>query len=139
MNLSQIEQIYYHSLIIKKIQNYWKENPQKSIFIPNLNGDLKAFIATAIWKNLTEPLNQIFILHSEEDAKYLFNTFENLLSERSVFYFPAEFKNIKKKEFKEKTHLQFRHHLLQHLHSNSSKIIITYTESWLEKIELWAD
>ena len=135
MSLPLLLKQYKNSSFSNQLCQSIQSQPKANIYIKNLNGDLIYFILQGILHKFESHRNHVIICNHLEEAEYAYNTLTNLLPEKSIYFFPASFKNLQKPQNQNYYHLQYRQHCMQFLQDTFPKIIVTYPEAWLEKTD----
>ncbi|MFM1794029.1 MAG: transcription-repair coupling factor, partial [Bacteroidota bacterium] len=136
MNLKFLLDKYAESPRILEIADRIVLSSPQKIVVNGVSGSLKSFIFSALYHlPALSGYNHLFILEDAEEAAYLHNDIEQLISPIDLFYFPSSFKTNKNFRLQSSSHVMLRTEALTRLASpGNKKIIVTYPEALMEKV-----
>lgn len=134
-NLTQLVNKYRDSETVKDIVRILEGNaPNKNLKINGLVGSQGAFVVAGAY--LQQPMPYILVANTKDEAGFLQNDLENLLTTKTVLFFPDSFKTPKIfSDIKQDNVLQ-RAEVVNRLSQSKSvgEVIVTYPEALFEKV-----
>ncbi len=110
--------------------------PQR-IHLSGLQGSAAAFLLAAIHSQEDYArYNHVVVLDSPESAAYFHNALESLTGALDLFYFPSSYRSPRDFIRLSSSHVMLRTEaLMRFSHSGNRKILVTYAQALLEKVE----
>ncbi len=91
MSSSEIISPYLQNKKIRELSEYIGRARPEVIAIRGLKGSSKTAVSAFLHKST--PSDKLFVLPTQEDARYFYNDLETFLPGENIFFFPSSFKN----------------------------------------------
>ena len=133
-NLTDLIHHYRQDERIRDLLAALKANPQGRFALTDLSGGQPAFVLIASY--LEAPRTHLWIAADQEEAAYLQNTLDNLLTDRPVRMLPDSFKRPAYFAELNKSQVLQRTEVVNQISTSDSppEIIVTYPEALIERV-----
>ncbi|MGB5359362.1 MAG: transcription-repair coupling factor [Eudoraea sp.] len=132
MTKSSLQQLYVQSPQLRKLQDFIAQN-QPNIILNGLSGSSFSFVASAIFTKIDRPF--LLVLNDKEEAAYVLNDLEQLISENDVLFYPGSYRRPYQIEETDNANVLLRAEVLNRINSRKKPaVIITYPDALFEKV-----
>ena len=132
MTKSSLQQLYAQSPQLRKLQDLIAQN-QPNIALNGLVGSSISFVTSAIFNKTDRPF--LVVLNDKEEAAYVLNDLEQLISETDVLFYPGSYRRPYQIEETDNANVLLRAEVLNRINSRKKPaVIITYPDALFEKV-----
>jgi len=129
---SSLQQLYAQSPQLRKLQDLIYQN-QPNIALNGLVGSSISFVTSAIFNKTDRPF--LVVLNDKEEAAYVLNDLEQLISETDVLFYPGSYRRPYQIEETDNANVLLRAEVLNRINSRKKPaVIITYPDALFEKV-----
>lgn len=133
MTTQEILNKYQNLFQLTELKNKLSESNTNKILIKGALNSAKSFIIAATSANTNNV--HLIIVADKEEAAYLLNDLENIVTKKNILYFPTPYKKPYATEYVDNANILMRADVLNQLSTNTkNKIIVTYAEALVEKV-----
>lgn len=134
MKLSDFKKLYASEAYLLSISEELKSSALNNFYFSGLKGSTPSLLAAVLYENLN--ITSLFICTDKEEAHYVANDLQNLISEKEILIFPTSYKKPYQFEETDNANVLMRAEVLNRLNlkDKKSEIIITYPEALTEKV-----
>lgn len=124
---------YESSNFVQDVIAQIQENTQSKIHISGQVGSSLTFLTTQLLKQLGNPI--VLVLDDKEEAVYVLNELENLLSKEEILFLPGSYRRPYEIEETNNANVVLRTEVLNSLNgAKKPRIIVTYSDGLFEKV-----
>ncbi len=133
-NLETLLEKYRDDSRTEKINSILSKGKKQDLYLEGLSGSSIAFVIAGLW--LRNPKQMVLIATDQEEAAYMYNNLDNILSLTKVHYLPDSFKKTGNFDQISSTQVLQRTEVVNYISDaeNDHSIIITYPEALFELI-----
>ena len=132
MSLANIQHKYEQSLQLSSLQN-WLTTNQNKLILKGLSGSALSFVLAEIYKKSSYSI--LLILEEKEEAAYIFNDLETLITDKPILFYPASYKRPYQIEETDNANILLRSEVLNKINSNRNPLLtVTYPDALFEKV-----
>jgi len=133
-DLDRLLDIYSGSASCKKLSESLSKDTPTKIKLTGIVGALDSFVLSSLNKN--SDATHLYIASDKEEAAYVYNTLENIISETIPQFFPDSFRRPTNFEELDSNNILLRTEAVNKLSIKDGKnaIIVTYPEAIFEKV-----
>jgi transcription-repair coupling factor (superfamily II helicase) len=132
MDREQLLGLYASRPAVISMRSGIGEAGSQRIHLNGLIGSSQSMIISAVSMNDTH--SHIIVLNDADEAAYLLNDIENLLTNEQVYFFPSSYKKPFETEDTDNGNVLMRAEVLSKLNRNSKTIVVTHAEALAEKV-----
>ncbi len=133
-NLVRLLDKYSDSKQTKDILKWLSEEKPSRLLLQGMIGAQDCFVLTALFQTLSR--THIYIANDKEDAAYVQNTLDQLMTEQTVLFFPDSFRRPGSFEEVDNNNVLIRTESINKISNkyNKQEILVTYPEAIFEKV-----
>jgi len=129
---SSLQQLYAQSPQLRKLQDLIYQN-QPNIALNGLVGSSISFVTSTIFNKTDRPF--LVVLNDKEEAAYVLNDLEQLISETDVLFYPGSYRRPYQIEETDNANVLLRAEVLNRINSRKKPaVIVTYPDALFEKV-----
>ncbi len=132
MDRQQLLGLYTSGPSVISIASRIREPFPHKIHLSGLVGSSRSMIMAAV--AMQDVNSHIIVLNDSEEAAFLLNDVENLLTDQQVHYFPSSYKKPFDTHDTDNGNVLMRAEVLSKLNRSSKTIVVTYAEAVSEKV-----
>lgn len=133
MKAHEFLSLYRADSLVQTLSEGIRTSTHSKIRIKGLHGSLDAVVFAAVFKSVRS--NHVIIAQDKDEAAYLVNDLQHLLSEREVLFFPMSYKRPYEYDEVENANVLMRAEVLNRLNNHpDGNIIVTYPDALAEKV-----
>jgi transcription-repair coupling factor (superfamily II helicase) len=126
--------LYENDPFVNNVSENFTHRGNKQFQIKGLSGSLDIILFSVVFRKSGG--HHLIIAHDKEEAAYLNNDLQELLSDREILFFPSSYKRPYQYDEVENANILMRAEILNKILVKESKneIIVTYAEALYEKV-----
>ncbi len=133
-NLDFIINKYKDSSHINELTENWSRDSKSIVQIQGMSGSMNSFVLSAAFLHKAQPF--LYVANDKEEAAYFANNLENILRQKSIWFFPDSFKKPAVFEELHNINVLQRTEAINQMSANLSggEIMVTYPEALYEMV-----